>query len=423
MSISSVKKLKVFYCYARKDQDLRDELEHHLSDLKRFYQLETWYDRQVNPGENWEQTIEDRLNQADIILLLVSPDFLASDYCYNREMQRALERHTRGEVKVIPIILRPVYWKNSPFNAIQLLPKDALPITSWPNRDGAFYDTVLGIERVIEELLRTRRTTDEWSKEGDDFLALKRYEEALVAYEQAIHLDPSYAAAYYGKGKTLLALKRYEEALVAYEQAAHLDPSYDPTYDGKNDSLAKFQFYKPGNHSNETKDPLNQQEEEHWRKIGRTYTKIDEQISTINPGEQHTIQEMQIQTPRNLPIPIDNEEMEHNKYREDSLVIRFAIGKFNDYLLWFLAVLEVFLTLRFLLRMFGANPENLFTGFVFTFTDILLAPFAGIISPISLHPNQAFEISTLIAQIIYFLFFFALRRFLRILISVPAEPD
>jgi hypothetical protein len=157
MSPPATKNLKVFYCYAHEDQELRNKLDSYLRDLKRSYHLETWFDRQIKPGENWEETIEKQLKEADLILLLVSPDFIASDYCYNKEMQHALMRHTKGETKIIPIILRPVYWKSNPFTALQMLPKDAQAVTLWSNIDSAFYDIALGIERVIEELLLSRK--------------------------------------------------------------------------------------------------------------------------------------------------------------------------------------------------------------------------------------------------------------------------
>ena len=109
--------------------------------------------------------------------------------------------------------------------------------------------------------------------------------------------------------------------------------------------------------------------------------------------------------------------------REDAFTIKFAIGKLNDYLQWFLMVLETILALRFILKMFGANPANFFASVVFALTDILLTPFNGIVPSISIHPNQAFEIATLIAMAVYFLLFYALKRFLRILISNPEESE
>lgn len=122
------------------------------------------------------------------------------------------------------------------------------------------------------------------------------------------------------------------------------------------------------------------------------------------------------------PMAVDMENGDSHT-KEDALTIKFAIGKLNDYLQWFMMVLETMLIIRFLLRMFGANPANLFASFIFSLTEILLVPFNGIVPPLSLHTNQAFEISTLIAMAVYFLLFYALKRFLRILISSPEEPE
>jgi hypothetical protein len=123
------------------------------------------------------------------------------------------------------------------------------------------------------------------------------------------------------------------------------------------------------------------------------------------------------------PPPImDIEGVEAQAREEEALTIKFAIGKLNDYLQWFMMVLEAILLIRFLLRMFGANPSNPFAFLIFSLTDFLLVPFQGLLPDISLHANQAFELSTLFAALIYFLIVFALKRFLRILISNPEEP-
>src|SRR5579859_3795414 len=105
--------LKLFYCYAHEDKVLRDTLDSHLSILKRQKLLEIWYDGRISAGAQWEDEIDKHLSSADIVLLLVSASFLASDYCYGKEMARALQRHEEGAVCVIPVILRPVYWKNA----------------------------------------------------------------------------------------------------------------------------------------------------------------------------------------------------------------------------------------------------------------------------------------------------------------------
>jgi tetratricopeptide (TPR) repeat protein len=222
--------IKLFYCYARKDKSLRDKLEIHLSSLKRRYQLTNWHDREILPGKEWEQTIDENLNTAHLILLLISPDFMASDYCFGKEMTRALERHGDGTCRVVPILLRPTYWKDAPFSTLQLLPIDAKPITRWPDRDEAFENVVTEISRTIENLHISLKTKGEWLEEANTLYRLKRYEEALAAYEQAISLNPNHGYTYYTKGLTLRKLKRYEEALAAYEQAIHLKPNFADTY-------------------------------------------------------------------------------------------------------------------------------------------------------------------------------------------------
>ncbi len=101
--------------------------------------------------EEWAGKIDENFKAADIILLLVSADFIASDYCYDIEMQAALERHAAGEARVIPVILRETDWQQAPFGKLQALPKDGRPITSWPNRDKSWKDVAAGIRRVIED--------------------------------------------------------------------------------------------------------------------------------------------------------------------------------------------------------------------------------------------------------------------------------
>jgi internalin A len=110
----------------------------------------------IEGGEDWTRSIEENLERADVVLLLVSPDFISSDYCYEKEMQRALQRHEAGETRVIPVILRDVNWGHAPFARLQALPKDGLAVAKWPDRDSAWRNVSEGIERVVEELQRKR---------------------------------------------------------------------------------------------------------------------------------------------------------------------------------------------------------------------------------------------------------------------------
>ena len=144
--------IKLFFSYAHKDEPLRGELAKHLTLLKRQNIITDWYDRNITAGTDWAQAIDDNLNTADIILLLISANFLASNYCYDKEMTRALERHNQGTARVIPIILRPCDWHSAPFGKLQALPKDAKPITQWSDQDAAFTNIAQGIRKAVEEL-------------------------------------------------------------------------------------------------------------------------------------------------------------------------------------------------------------------------------------------------------------------------------
>jgi hypothetical protein len=146
------KPIEIFYSYSHRDEELRDELEKHLTILKRQGVIQGWHDRRIGAGKEWEGEINTHLNTADVILLLISADFLASDYCYDVETRRAMERHKAGEVCVIPVILRPVDWKGAPFGKLQALPKDAVPVTEWPNRDKAFLNVAKGIRAAVRDL-------------------------------------------------------------------------------------------------------------------------------------------------------------------------------------------------------------------------------------------------------------------------------
>jgi formylglycine-generating enzyme required for sulfatase activity len=117
----------------------------------------TWHDRKIPPGTEWDQQINENLNTADIILLLVSSDFIFSKYCWDVEVTKAIERHEAGEACVIPIILRSVFWQDAPFAKLQALPKNAQPIKSWSNQDDAFTNVAQGIKVAAEQLIKERQ--------------------------------------------------------------------------------------------------------------------------------------------------------------------------------------------------------------------------------------------------------------------------
>jgi len=146
----------VFVSYAHRDERLREELDKHLSPLRRSALIETWHDRRITPGAALSEAIDEHLASADLILLLVSPDFINSDYCYQKEMRIALQRHRKGQARVIPIILRPVDWKGTPIGRLLAIPRDAKPVTKWHHRDDALLDVATSIRRAAEELSTER---------------------------------------------------------------------------------------------------------------------------------------------------------------------------------------------------------------------------------------------------------------------------
>jgi hypothetical protein len=144
--------IEVFFSYSHKDEELRDEMAKHLSILKREGVITEWYDRDIEVGDEWAKKIDEHLNSAQLILLLISSDFLASDYCYDIEMKRAMERHAAGEALVMPVILRPVVWQSAPFGKVQAYPKNAKPVTTWANRDEAFLDVAQSIRKAVKKM-------------------------------------------------------------------------------------------------------------------------------------------------------------------------------------------------------------------------------------------------------------------------------
>ncbi len=144
--------VKVFFSYSHSDETDRNELETHLAILKRQGLIETWYDRRILAGKGLSKEIDQNLLGSNLVLLLTSPDFLASDYCYSNEMQKALEMRRQGLVWVIPIILEHCDWKNTPLKDLLACPQDGKPVSDYPNPNKAYNEIVQDIRRVIDEI-------------------------------------------------------------------------------------------------------------------------------------------------------------------------------------------------------------------------------------------------------------------------------
>lgn len=142
----------LFFCYSHKDEEFRNELEVHLSMLKRQGLINAWHDRRIGAGDDIHSSISNELENADVILLLVSASFLASDYCYDREMKRALEKNSEGAVQVIPVIIHPCDWTSAPFGSLRASPPDGKPVSMFANQAEALTQIAKDIRHTVEEM-------------------------------------------------------------------------------------------------------------------------------------------------------------------------------------------------------------------------------------------------------------------------------
>lgn len=143
---------KVFFSYSHDDENHRDQLEKHLASLKHEGLIESWHDRRILAGSEVNASIDQQINVADVILLLVSSSFISSYYCYSIEMHRALERHHSGECRVIPVIVRPCDWSSTPFGKLLAAPSDGRAVTTWPNYDEAYADIAKQVRAVVKDV-------------------------------------------------------------------------------------------------------------------------------------------------------------------------------------------------------------------------------------------------------------------------------
>ena len=172
--------LEVFYSYSHKDAELRDQLDVHLSQLVHDGLIVPWVDRRIEAGDEWRGQIDSHVRSAQIILLLISPDFLASEYCYGLELKIALERHAKEHAVVIPIILRPSDWQSAPFAELQCLPREAKAVTLWANRDEAFAHIAQSIRETVTRFQEPKPGPVMMSELRDQQVARQRVVDAAM---------------------------------------------------------------------------------------------------------------------------------------------------------------------------------------------------------------------------------------------------
>jgi hypothetical protein len=148
--------MKAFLSYSHKDLWALERLHTHLSMLRREGKIEEWYDREILAGGDIDTEIATQFKVCELFLALMSPDFLASNYCYEKEMVRALQRHEEGTMRVIPIIIEPCDWQSSPLQRFKALPQDGKPVSDWTNKNNAFLDVVVQLRRVIDETVTAK---------------------------------------------------------------------------------------------------------------------------------------------------------------------------------------------------------------------------------------------------------------------------
>ena len=150
------KALQIFVSYSHVDEKLKDELIKHLSPLKRLNLIEAWHDRKISAGDQWDTKIDDALKSADIVLLIISIDFINTRYCYDVELGQALERERKGEIVIISVIARTCMWKTSEFARLQAVPTDGKAISSWPDQDTALTIVAERVREVADRLIAER---------------------------------------------------------------------------------------------------------------------------------------------------------------------------------------------------------------------------------------------------------------------------
>lgn len=186
--------MRVFISYSHKDAGVLDRLHVHLKNLQRDGQIETWFDRDILAGDVLDDEIKRELEAAELFLLLVTPDFIASDYCVETEMKRALELHEAGKARVVPIIAEPCDWAAmKTLRRLKALPSDGKPISDWANSNTAFLNVIQEIRRIIEAQNRIALSkTDAGLREASNITAKYRIQKTFDSIDRSEFCDEAF---------------------------------------------------------------------------------------------------------------------------------------------------------------------------------------------------------------------------------------
>lgn len=149
--------IRIFISYSHKDEAYRETLETRLKVIGRLIPLDIWHDRRMLAGTKLAEKILEQLTLADVVLLLISPDFMASDYCFSKEMEEALRNYELNQGLPVPIIVRPdATWHLHQIGQHLALPRDGKAISKWPDADDAWHDVSEGLRRLLADLAQQR---------------------------------------------------------------------------------------------------------------------------------------------------------------------------------------------------------------------------------------------------------------------------
>ena len=147
-----VQGIRVFCSYSHEDKQYLSDLKKHVTELERQKLISVWTDQEIIPGGQFEKEIAENLDSCDLFICLVSSSFLASRYCIEKELQKALDRHADGTIKILPIIVRPSDWLNSELKDLKAVPTDGKAISTWQNTDSAYLDVVSSVYVILQHL-------------------------------------------------------------------------------------------------------------------------------------------------------------------------------------------------------------------------------------------------------------------------------
>jgi len=255
----------VFIIYAREDERFRAELKKQLLPMERSGQLRVWTDRELIAGEHWEPAIKKQLQNADLILMLISSDYFDSDYIHAVELREALERHRLGEARVVPVIVRDCAWETDPVvNSLQVLPTDGKPVDDtrhWHSRDAAWADVVRGVGRTLQQLHDERAAAETARQAAEKAAAERRAAEEQRAREaaEARRREEAARAESDARRKADEAAARQRELAEAEHRAAEASAWQNALQAGTHEALyAYLNHYPNGSHAREARQRIKQ---------------------------------------------------------------------------------------------------------------------------------------------------------------------